>query len=391
MQLVLVAHGGGAAFQIADVATLFGNDQRAFELAGVFRIDAEIGGKLHRASNAFWNVHEGSVGEDRGVEAGEIVVALRHDLAQPLFHQVRMLLQCFADGKEDDACLLQFLAESGRDGDGVEHRIHGYLARTLYACQHFLLRHGNAKLVVNGFDLGIELIKRIQLNLLLGRGVIVGVLIVDFGIAELGPVRFLHLLPQAEGFQAPVQHPFRLVLLARNEADGVLGQALFRIFGFDIGRPAMLVFSCLVGGLARLAVFDFDLFVHAISSVLASCTSETSASALRKTEFTIGQCGCTEQLPSSAQSCRPPSTQEVSAIGPSIASTMSAKLIAAAGRASCSPPPAPRAERSKPAAVSLLTTFCTVGTGRPDCSANSAALVRPPPQWRAAWLIVTTA
>ena len=43
MQLILIAHRRGAAFEIADIAALVGDDQRAFELASIFRIDAEIG------------------------------------------------------------------------------------------------------------------------------------------------------------------------------------------------------------------------------------------------------------------------------------------------------------------------------------------------------------
>ncbi len=43
VELVLVAHRRGAAFEIADVSALFGDDQRALELAGILGIDAEIG------------------------------------------------------------------------------------------------------------------------------------------------------------------------------------------------------------------------------------------------------------------------------------------------------------------------------------------------------------
>ncbi len=52
MELVLVADGRRAAFQIADVGALVGNDQRALELAGIALVDAEIGRQLHRAANA---------------------------------------------------------------------------------------------------------------------------------------------------------------------------------------------------------------------------------------------------------------------------------------------------------------------------------------------------
>lgn len=58
VKLVLVALRRGAAFQIGDVGALFSDDQRALELSGVLFIDAEIGGKLHRAPHALRHEHE---------------------------------------------------------------------------------------------------------------------------------------------------------------------------------------------------------------------------------------------------------------------------------------------------------------------------------------------
>ena len=43
MQLVLIAHRRGAAFQIADISAFVGNDQRALKLSRVLRVDPEIG------------------------------------------------------------------------------------------------------------------------------------------------------------------------------------------------------------------------------------------------------------------------------------------------------------------------------------------------------------
>ena len=92
------------------------------------------------------------------------------------------------------------------------------------------------------------------------------------------------------------------------------------------------------------------------------------------------------------QSWLPWSTHAVIAIGPSTASMMSARLIAAAGRASRKPPPVPRALSMSPAALSRDTSFCAVGSGTPVSSASSVAFSRPlTPQWRAAADIITTA
>ena len=44
VQLVFVAHGRGAAFQVTNISTLVGDDQGAFELSGLGGIDAKVGG-----------------------------------------------------------------------------------------------------------------------------------------------------------------------------------------------------------------------------------------------------------------------------------------------------------------------------------------------------------
>src|SRR3546814_1155164 len=105
MKLVLVALGGGAAFQIADIRALVVDDQGPLELAGVGGIDAEIGGKLHRAADAYGHIDEGAVGKDRAIQGREIIVGLGHDLAQPPLHQ----LGIFADRSEEHTSELQSL------------------------------------------------------------------------------------------------------------------------------------------------------------------------------------------------------------------------------------------------------------------------------------------
>src|SRR5690606_13044144 len=165
VELVLVALRGGAAFEVGHIGALVGDDQRPFELAGVFGVDAEVGAELHRAAGPFGHVDEGAVGEDRAVEGGEVVVALRHDTAEPLLHQLRMLADRLADGKEDDAGLLQFLAERGGDRNAVEHRIDRDLARAFDAGEDLLLLDRDAELLVNLADLGIDLVEAGELGL----------------------------------------------------------------------------------------------------------------------------------------------------------------------------------------------------------------------------------
>ena len=123
VQLVLVAHRRGAAFQVADVGALVGDDQRALELAGVLLVDAEIGRQLHRAAHARRHVDERAVGEHRRIERGEEVVGHRHHRTEIFLHQVGMLADRLRHRHEDHAGLLQLLLEGGGDRDGVEHRV----------------------------------------------------------------------------------------------------------------------------------------------------------------------------------------------------------------------------------------------------------------------------
>src|SRR3546814_2098152 len=82
------------------------------------------------------HIDEGAVREDRAVERREIIVVHRHDLSEPLFHQLGIFADRFGDGEEDHPRALQFLAEGRRDADAVEHRVDRDLARALSSEEH---------------------------------------------------------------------------------------------------------------------------------------------------------------------------------------------------------------------------------------------------------------
>ena len=117
--------------------------------------------------------------------------------------------------EEDDARLLQLLAEGGGDGDAVEYRVDRDLRRTFDSGEHLLLLDGYSELLVGAADFGIELIERGELRLRLGRRIIICVLVIDLGDVELGPADLLHLEPGAIGLEPPIEHPLGLVLLGR--------------------------------------------------------------------------------------------------------------------------------------------------------------------------------
>jgi hypothetical protein len=77
------------------------------------------------------------------------------------------------------------------------------------------------------------------------------------------PVRLFHGQPAAISVEAPFQHPFRLVLLGRDQADHVFIQARRHGVGFDIGLEPVFVLvhvdrADLVYGLLNRSHFDLQ-------------------------------------------------------------------------------------------------------------------------------------
>ena len=189
VQLVLVARGCSAAFEIAHIRAFVGDQQRALELAGLGLVDAEIGRKLHRAANALGDVAERAVGEDRRVQRRIEVVRHRHDRAEVLLDQIGVLADRFRDRAEDDAHLVELGAERRRDRHRVDHRVHGDARLRLDASQQLALLQRHAQLLVHFEQRRIDLIERLRPVGALGRRVIVHVLEVDLGVVHLRPDR----------------------------------------------------------------------------------------------------------------------------------------------------------------------------------------------------------
>src|SRR5262245_26883098 len=148
-----------------------------------------------------------------------------------------MLAYSLGNRAEDDAQLLEPPFESGGDGDRVEHGIN----RDAGERRAFSKR--DTELFVGPEQLGVHFIEALWLLAPLRGGVIVNLLVVDLGIGHARPGRFplLRLLPEPERFQTPVEKPLRLFLLGRNEADGVLVEALRREVRLDVGDEAIFV------------------------------------------------------------------------------------------------------------------------------------------------------
>src|SRR6266550_681395 len=123
MQLILVALGRGASFEITHRRAFVGDDEGALELSGILAVDPEIRRQLHRTLDALRHISERAVAEHRGVERGKEVVAVWNDRAEIFLDEIGMILNRFTKRAEDDAELAQLLFHSRTDGNAVEDRV----------------------------------------------------------------------------------------------------------------------------------------------------------------------------------------------------------------------------------------------------------------------------
>jgi hypothetical protein len=236
MQLVFVARGCGTPFQVAHVTAGLGDDQRALELAGIGRVDAKIGGQLHRTAHACRDVDKGAVRKHGGIEAGKVVIGVRHHGAEILLYQFRVFAYRLRDGAEDDSGLAQVLAERGRHRHAVEHGIH----RNARQCLLFFQR--DAQLVVGVQQLRIDLVETLRTRALFpGCGIIGYGLKIDGRMGDIRPLRLDQGQPVAVGLEPRLQHPFRLLLACGNQVDGLLIEARRHSICLDIGDKTVLV------------------------------------------------------------------------------------------------------------------------------------------------------
>ena len=260
MQLVLVAHRSRAALQIGDIAVVVGHDKRAFKLSCIAGIDAEVAAQLHRAAHALGNIYKRAVAEHSAVQCGVEIVAIGHDGAKILAHQVAVLFHSLAYGTEDNAFFAQLLLERCLHRHAVHDGVDGGVA-----AQGQAFFEGNAQLVeslhqfwVNSPPYGprggfysIAMKRRVYSAPPGGRkggflcrwvSIVADGLIVDRRHVHVSPSGLLLRAPVAESLQAEVEEPLRLTFLLRDEAHHVLVQACRDDLGVDVGGEAVLVF-----------------------------------------------------------------------------------------------------------------------------------------------------
>ncbi len=293
MQLVLIAHGRGAALEIAHIGALVGHDQRAFELAGVGLVDTKVRRQFHRAANARRDVAERAVGKHGRVERRVVVVRGRHHAGEVLAHELRVILYCLAEGAENHPMAGQLRFESGGHRYRIEHGVNGY------AREHFLLVKRDAQLIEGAQQLGVDLVEALEFFLHLWGRVVADRLQVDRLVVDLGPARLTVLgqaLESLESLQSHVEQPLGLVLLARDHAYDVGRQARRRGVRFDVGDKAVLVFGVIGNRLVNCS----RLAAHTLLSPEGLPSASGPAPAGNATKGLGGS--CTSRLSSSSNS-----------------------------------------------------------------------------------------
>src|SRR5207247_9756193 len=114
---------------------------RALEMASISGVDAEVGGKLHRAAYAFRDIAERSISKDRSIQGREEVISVRHHRPEILLDQFRVILHRLGKGAEDNPQLRELLLRGGRHGNAVNDRI------DRDASEPFLFRQANTPLL----------------------------------------------------------------------------------------------------------------------------------------------------------------------------------------------------------------------------------------------------
>ena len=234
MKLVFVAHGGGAAFQVAYVAAFVGDDEGPLELARVSGVDPEIGGKLYGAPDALGYVTEGTIAENRGVKGGVEVVCVRDYGSQVFLNQVGVILHGLREGAEDDAHFCEAFLMGSSYGHAVEDGVDGD------TCEPLLFLQWDAELFVGLEDFGVYFVK--GLGALLGGGVVDDVLVVDGRVVDVLPGGLLHGQPMSVSSEAPLEHEVGFALLLRDKADDVFVKARGDLVLVDLGNETVLVF-----------------------------------------------------------------------------------------------------------------------------------------------------
>ena len=187
---------------------LVDDNQRPFELAHPFGVDAEVGLKREVDVNAGRDVDERAARPDGRIESRELVVAGRNDRSKVLPQQVAVFPDRRIGVGEDDSLLTKFFLERPVDDFAFE--------LSLDAGEELPFGFGDSQLVERLLDFLRDFVP--AMPLLLGRfEVVINVLEIDVDLAA--PLRHRLRFEDFQGFQAKLAHPIGLALHLGNLFD----------------------------------------------------------------------------------------------------------------------------------------------------------------------------
>ena len=235
VQLLAAEFRRGAAFQVAYARAFVGDNQGAFELARFLVVDAEVGGKVHRALDSGRDVHETSVAKDCAVECRKVVVASWDHASQVFLDEFGVFLDGVADGAEQNAHFHEFALMAGVNAHRVKDRVHGHVGKALLFVQR------NAELFEGGQEFRVHVFNLFVAFLGLRGGVVDDVLQVDRSKTQFAPVRLLHGLELFIRFQSEIEHELRFTAELGRPADDIFVQTFLEGLVLDIRYKTVFV------------------------------------------------------------------------------------------------------------------------------------------------------
>ena len=235
VQLLAAEFRRGAAFEVAYAGTFVSDNQGAFELACFLVVDAEVGGKVHRALDSGRDVHEASVTKDCAVECRKVVVASRDHASQVFLDEFGVFLDGVADGAEQDAHFHELFLVAGVNAHRVKNCVYSHVGKSL------LFVERDAELFEGGQEFWIHVFDFFVALLGLRGGVVDDVLQVDRCKTQFAPVRLLHGLELFIRFQSEIEHELRFTAERRRPADDIFVETLLEGLVFDIRDKTVFV------------------------------------------------------------------------------------------------------------------------------------------------------
>ena len=154
-------------------------------------------------------------------------------------------------GAENDPLLRQFFTISGGNGDGVKNGIHRDFTAFAYRYAKLFKRSLNF-FAEKGVCPGLLDRPRLRGAGLIAiparrRGIVAVILIIQFLVVRLQPVRLRHVDPRSVRIQAKLQHPLRFITFGRNGAHHLFVDPFRQLVCLQLGKETLFIIQGAAG------------------------------------------------------------------------------------------------------------------------------------------------